>query len=223
MEYNGSMKKFLVPLLIVFAIGLSAIFVGRFLFGGDEDTWICVDNQWVKHGNPKVSMPQTGCGSQKKENDTNEVKPGEFANGQKYEIYKTDDFEIKYPYWPNIDKKNLLEPENVKLAVVNAGCNFIVNVVSVPANTNFKDYTEKLAQEEIAKTKGKIITQNIKDDTAHFVGEITMGNVTLRSVSYGYLTSKRQSYDIAFIAEKNQFETACQPFIDEVVESVKAR
>lgn len=57
------MKKFLLLLLIVVAIGLSAIFVGRFLFGGDEDTWICVNNQWLKHGNPNSPVPQTGCGS----------------------------------------------------------------------------------------------------------------------------------------------------------------
>lgn len=59
------MKKFLTPLLLVVAIGLSAIFIGRFIFGGDEDDWICVNNQWVKHGNPSKPMPQTGCGEAK--------------------------------------------------------------------------------------------------------------------------------------------------------------
>jgi len=59
------MKKFLIPLLVVVAIGLSAVFVGRFLFGGDEDTWLCVDNKWTKHGNPSKPMPLTGCGETK--------------------------------------------------------------------------------------------------------------------------------------------------------------
>lgn len=59
------MKKFLLSLLLVVIIGLSAIFIARFLFGGDEDTWICVNNQWVKHGNPKASMPQVGCSEAK--------------------------------------------------------------------------------------------------------------------------------------------------------------
>lgn len=59
------MKKFLIPLLIVVAIGLSAVFVDRFLFSGDEDTWICVDNQWIKHGSPSKPMPLTGCGEAK--------------------------------------------------------------------------------------------------------------------------------------------------------------
>lgn len=26
-----------------------------------EDTWICQNNQWVKHGSPDVTMPQTVC------------------------------------------------------------------------------------------------------------------------------------------------------------------
>ena len=148
-------------------------------------------------------MPSSGCGEKK------EAKPGEFPNGQKYETYKADDFKIKYPYWPNIDKKNLLEPQNIKLAVTNAGCNFVINVVSLPDNTNFEDYTEKLFQEQIAKFKSRIITKDIKDNTTYIDGEITMGNVTLKSVSYGYFTSNRQSYGIAFIAQKSQFNTAC--------------
>jgi len=59
------MKKFLIPLLVVVVIGLSAVFAGRFLFGGGEDTWICVDNEWIKHGGPSKPMPLTGCGEAK--------------------------------------------------------------------------------------------------------------------------------------------------------------
>lgn len=61
------MKKILIPLLLVIVIGLSGLFVARFLFGGDEDTWICSGGQWVKHGNPNAPMPQTGCGEVKDE------------------------------------------------------------------------------------------------------------------------------------------------------------
>jgi hypothetical protein len=143
--------------------------------------------------------------------------------GQKYQIYKAEDFEIKYPDWPNIDKKNLLKPENIKLAVTNGSCNFLINVISVPADTNFKNYTEKLAEEEITKTNAKIIVKDIKDNTAYFVGEVTMGNITLHSVSYGYFTTKRLSYGVAFIAEKSQFNAACQPIVEEVVKSVRVR
>lgn len=55
------MKKTFIPFFLVVFIGLTGLFVARFLFGGDEDTWICTNGQWVKHGNPSASMPLTGC------------------------------------------------------------------------------------------------------------------------------------------------------------------
>lgn len=51
--------------MIVVAIGITGLFVARFLLGGDEDTWICSNNQWVKHGNPSAPQPTTGCGEKK--------------------------------------------------------------------------------------------------------------------------------------------------------------
>ena len=56
------MKRFFVTLLLVTFIALSGLFLVRFLFGGDEDTWICVSGTWVKHGNPSAPIPQTDCG-----------------------------------------------------------------------------------------------------------------------------------------------------------------
>src|SRR3972149_2477992 len=168
------MKRALTILFLILLFALVVVFVLRFLTG-DEDSWICDNRQWVKHGNPSASMPLSGC-------------------GEKYEVYKTNDFEVKYPYWPNIDPKNILEPNKTKLAVSNAGCNIVITLVSVPTNTSYKTYTEKLANDEIAKTKSKIITKDIKDNTAHFEGEVQMGNITLHSISYSYMTSKRNSY-----------------------------
>ena len=61
------MKKiFLIGLIIV-----TALFMIRFFFGGDEDTWICEklpasaggsgEARWVKHGNPDYPAPVVGC------------------------------------------------------------------------------------------------------------------------------------------------------------------
>jgi len=50
------MKKKIIILLFVIALGIFAFF--RF----QEDTWLCVDGEWVKHGNPSAPMPETGCG-----------------------------------------------------------------------------------------------------------------------------------------------------------------
>lgn len=47
-------------------LGFVFVFVGavllfRFVFGGNEDTWICQNGTWVKHGNPKEEMPLVPC------------------------------------------------------------------------------------------------------------------------------------------------------------------
>jgi hypothetical protein len=51
------MKKIIIALIfIIFAV----IIVLR--FSSPEDTWLCQNNQWVKHGNPRDPAPTTGCG-----------------------------------------------------------------------------------------------------------------------------------------------------------------
>jgi len=42
------------------------VFFLRFVVGGDEDTWICENGNWVTHGNPSSTPPTTGCGEEKK-------------------------------------------------------------------------------------------------------------------------------------------------------------
>jgi len=57
-------KKILIILFILFLIGFSFL-VLRFVIGGDEDTWICENGQWVKHGNPSRAKPLETCGQPK--------------------------------------------------------------------------------------------------------------------------------------------------------------
>lgn len=54
------MKKiiFFIVLIIFIVLGI------RFIFGGSEDTWICVDGGWVKHGVPSAPMPNEPCGEE---------------------------------------------------------------------------------------------------------------------------------------------------------------
>lgn len=56
------MKKFWVPFLVVVGIGMVGLLSARFFFGGDEDSWICSNEEWVKHGSPSDPMPLAGCG-----------------------------------------------------------------------------------------------------------------------------------------------------------------
>ena len=150
-------------------------------------------------------------------------RPGEFSNGQRYATFKIDDFEVKYPNWPNIDRSKIAEADEYKVAVANEGCNFIIKVASVPQNTSFREYEENLFQEQIKQFPVKILIKDIKDTTAYFEGEVSMGNTIVKNVSYSYFTSKRQSVSWAFVAQNDQFDRVCRPIIDEVVRSVKVK
>jgi hypothetical protein len=63
------MKK-VVTIVVIFLIA-----VGLFLFlRGNEDTWICVNGNWVKHGHPSAPIPTKPC-TQAKNNPTFTVNP----------------------------------------------------------------------------------------------------------------------------------------------------
>jgi len=58
-------KKFIYVLIIVFAV-IGIVLAIRFL-SGPEDTWLCQDGRWLKHGQPSAPMPVSGCGQIKTE------------------------------------------------------------------------------------------------------------------------------------------------------------
>jgi putative hemolysin len=59
---------FLIPVILV--LGVLAVFKLWF----SEDSWICKDGQWVKHGNPSSPMPAKPC-----------IKNGEIVSAQEIE------------------------------------------------------------------------------------------------------------------------------------------
>lgn len=61
------MKK-IIFIIIALLIVMAAALVVRFIIGGPEDDWICVDGQWVEHGVPIAPMPTNGCGEEKIDN-----------------------------------------------------------------------------------------------------------------------------------------------------------
>lgn len=54
-------KKFLI--IIGILILAAAVVAAALFLRGDEDTWLCQNGQWVKHGNPSAPMPVSGCGT----------------------------------------------------------------------------------------------------------------------------------------------------------------
>jgi len=53
------MKKPLFLLIVFIIIILTAIALRLF---GAEDTWLCQNGQWVKHGQPRAPQPTAACG-----------------------------------------------------------------------------------------------------------------------------------------------------------------
>lgn len=51
-------KKIITTIIIVIVV----LFLWL-LIRGPEDTWICVDGEWVKHGVPSAPMPKEECNS----------------------------------------------------------------------------------------------------------------------------------------------------------------
>lgn len=54
------MKKLVFLIGFLFIISLVVLTL-RFVVGGNEDSWLCVENQWVKHGQPSAPAPTEGC------------------------------------------------------------------------------------------------------------------------------------------------------------------
>jgi hypothetical protein len=61
------MKKIAYLTIILVAIILSAIVF--LLKSGDKDSWMCVGGEWIKHGNPILGEPISGCGEEIKKEE----------------------------------------------------------------------------------------------------------------------------------------------------------
>jgi len=54
-------QRSVLAVAIIVAAALAGLVIVRFLT--PEDTWLCKDGTWVKHGNPSAPMPEKSCGS----------------------------------------------------------------------------------------------------------------------------------------------------------------
>jgi len=52
-------KNYYVILLIIFLVFIAGFIIW---LRNPEDSWVCKDGMWVKHGNPSEDAPMTGCG-----------------------------------------------------------------------------------------------------------------------------------------------------------------
>ena len=60
-KFKFSDKSFLYILAVITLFIILAI-AGLRIFSGPEDTWMCDNGEWVKHGHPNAPMPEIECG-----------------------------------------------------------------------------------------------------------------------------------------------------------------
>lgn len=89
-------KILLLVALFIFLVG-SLLGVLRLVVGGGEDSWICVQGKWVKHGVPSGPPPETGCGEESPQELSLE-KSKQIAQDfvQNAPSYKFDGFGLKF-------------------------------------------------------------------------------------------------------------------------------
>ena len=46
---------------LIVIVGLIILFVVFVFLKGSEDTWLCENGEWVRHGVPSASMPSKPC------------------------------------------------------------------------------------------------------------------------------------------------------------------
>ncbi|MDD4995560.1 MAG: hypothetical protein PHW53_03805 [Patescibacteria group bacterium] len=80
-------KKAVTISLIIIAT-IFAVFFVRFFLGGPEDSWICVNGEWVQHGAPSMPMPDEPC---------TPVKNTATVTISDVTLYRGTWFDIEYP------------------------------------------------------------------------------------------------------------------------------
>lgn len=53
-------KKYAIIAIVIITAAFAWLFL-RFMVGGDEDTWLCENGEWVAHGHPDAAKPTELC------------------------------------------------------------------------------------------------------------------------------------------------------------------
>jgi len=147
---------------------------------------------------------------------------GVFANGQPYALYQTDDFEVIFPDWQYVSGTSPELNEPALVFVSNEGCNVVVRPVRLAPGITYREFVENTIR-EAESYQPVYARKEVTDTTAYIDADITFGDGTIRNVSSNYLTRRGVSYGVAFVSEKSNFDRACAPYLDEVLQSVKVK
>jgi len=57
MQFKQKYTLYIIGVIAVLAVAIFLV-----MARGNEDTWLCQNGQWIKHGNPAAAKPMSGCG-----------------------------------------------------------------------------------------------------------------------------------------------------------------
>lgn len=158
-------KEIAITIVILFVAAAAAL-----LLRGDEDTWICENGQWVKHGAPSAPMPSKPCGQEPVAcaMDANLCADGSYVS----RIPPNCDFAL-------CPKEDLIQVENLQangmiaspLAIKGKARGFWFFEASFPIK--LYDENGKLLAAAIAQAQGDWMTENFVPFSAELKFEIS--------------------------------------------------
>ena len=78
MKKNQNLMIAIIVMVLILVIGVFLM-----LLRGDEDTWLCQNGQWVKHGHPSAPQPSELCGGAINENQNQNNDNADVAGATK--------------------------------------------------------------------------------------------------------------------------------------------
>lgn len=165
-----------VLVLVIIILGVAAVRI----FSGPEDTWLCKNGTWIKHGNPKDQAPESGCGVANSDNQ----EDGETAKSEGVPFEKSGYLIRNNPgLKPNVWYLSFEEKSSPAVLVE-------LNFESSQAVSGFK-VGDRVAVTGV-KDNGVITVSGIKADVTK-----TSGDVATRSIKLYYYNEKNDKSDNA--------------------------
>jgi len=98
-----------VPLIInrkktvAFIIAVLVVVFLALLLRGEEDTWLCQNGQWVRHGNPSAPAPTGTCGKALETTQPGKGNAIETKRGDNFSVVLETNPSTGYSWEPNFD------------------------------------------------------------------------------------------------------------------------